>query len=126
RGPPRRDVPDLDGPVPAGRGQPLAVAAEGHTSDAARVLGPQGGQLLARRPVPGADGTVPATRGEVPAVGAERHTEDWPVMVLEDLDFLARRRLPDPHHEIVARRGDVPAVRAECQAEDPLAVTRER
>ena len=72
---PGRSVPDLDGPVPAGRGQQLAVAAERHACDPGRVPGLEDGQLLAGCPVPDPDGAVRAARGEVPAVGAERHPE---------------------------------------------------
>src|SRR5262245_53562999 len=96
---PRGGVPDLDGVVPASRGQPLAVPAERHVGGYRRVAGLQDAEFLAGGPIPDADGTVAATRGEVAAVGAEGDPEDWPIVVLEGLEFLRRRHIPDAHGE---------------------------
>src|SRR5262249_35973077 len=68
-------LPELDGAVPAGRGQPPAVGAERHIIDISIVPG-QSQQLLALPHVPDPDGRVAAGRGQSLAVGAERQALD--------------------------------------------------
>src|SRR5262249_59272995 len=67
----RRRLPDLYGPVQAGRGDPLAVGAEGHALDPASVAAQDLG--LRAGPVPDLDGAVGTAPGQPPVVPAERH-----------------------------------------------------
>src|SRR5262249_52443682 len=62
-----RCVPDMDRPIRAGRGQAIAIRAEGHTLDAVVVPG-QPDDFLAGHRVPDLDGVVTARRGQPPAV----------------------------------------------------------
>src|SRR5262249_36589565 len=70
----RRRLPDLHGPVQAGRGDPLAITAEGHGLDPARMAAQDMG--LRTGPVPDLDGAVGAAPGQSPAVPAEHHALD--------------------------------------------------
>src|SRR5262245_7952252 len=67
----RRRLPDLDGPVQAGRREPLTVGAEGHRLDPARVAA-QNARLRAR-PVPDLDGAVRTPPCQPPVVRSEDH-----------------------------------------------------
>src|SRR5262245_21331934 len=67
-------LPDLHGSVQADRGDPLAVRAEGHGLDPARVAAQDMG--LRPRPVPDGDSAVGPAPGEARAVAVERHALD--------------------------------------------------
>src|SRR5436190_1442123 len=68
----RLDIPPLDRPVIAPRGQRLAVRAEGQGGYKVRVP-PEGGPLVPRLHLPQLDGFVVAPGGQGLAVRAERH-----------------------------------------------------
>src|SRR5262249_29220236 len=68
----RCHVPQLDRPVPAPRGQRLAVWTEGHGQHLASVL-LEGGPFLTRRHVPQLELPVLARRGQRFAVWTEGH-----------------------------------------------------
>src|SRR5262249_54424788 len=111
----RRRLPDLHGPVQAGRGDPLAVRAEGHRLDPACVAAQDLG--LRAGPVPDGDGAIGPAPGEARAVAVERHA------------LAAGRRgrggegpplggVPDLDRPVPAGRGQPRAVSAEFHAGD--------
>ncbi len=115
----RGRVPQEDGVVPAARGDPAAVRAEGHRVDIAGVAA----QHRQRRPRvhdPAPDRVVrrdvqhrgPTDGGEPAAVRGERDRGDVPRVAVQDRHIPPARRLPDPDGAVAARRGDPPPVRA--------------
>src|SRR5262249_31159725 len=85
--------PEVDGVVPAGRGEPAAVGAEfnrGNVLLVSRERDTVRGQRVAnqRGSVPDADGVIVAGGRELVAVGTERHVGDVAV-VGEDREHLA-------------------------------------
>ena len=113
-------VPELDGQVMAGGGEPGAVRAEGHVVDRATVA-PEGAELLAALPVPELDARVGAGRGEPLAVRAEGHAPDHTVVAFEDTRTgWPVVDLPDPHSPIEGGGGEVLPVRAERHTDRPV------
>src|SRR5262249_36345506 len=64
-------VPDLDNPVPTGRGQALTIRAEAH---ATHRPGMQLEDLAVRTHVPNADPRAGPTEGQASAVGTEAYS----------------------------------------------------
>ena len=86
-----RCVPDLHGPVTAGRDELSAIGTERHIADRA-AMPAQGEDLLARLHVPDLDGPVIAGRGEALAIGMKNGLSNLADMAAEDLHLLAQSR----------------------------------
>ena len=114
---PRSGIPDPDGPVEAGGGDPAAVGAEGHGANLVGVpLQDSIGGFDPSSAVPELDRAVIAGRGDGAAVGAERDGGDRAAVSAEDLvDQMAVAGVPDPHG-VGRDSGDKgPAIRAPGQ-----------
>src|SRR5947207_1960400 len=91
----RAHIPDLERVVMAAGNDGLAVAAERHAADRARVAG-QGSADLPRAQVPDLDRAVAVARDECLAVAAEgQRADDRLPMAQEYGAFLMRAQVPD-------------------------------
>ena len=116
-----RRVPDADGPIRAGRGEPPAVRAERHAPAHVGVSA-EAEHLPAGRRVPDVHRLVFAGRGEAPAVRAEGDAQNESAM-RQRVEELAGRRIPHVHAAVEAGRGQPPAVRAERQRAGDMRVS---
>src|SRR5262249_27740623 len=117
-----RRVPDLHERAVSGRGNSLAVGAEGHAADLLAVLGEGEGFLALVPPergrIPDADGPIGAGRGEALAVRADRPPRAPAGVPAQAEDPPAGPRVPTVPRLIFPARGETPAVRAEGDALD--------
>jgi len=102
-------VPQAHAAVLAGRGDELAVGADGDAPDLALVA-LHGQQQAAGLGVPEADLAVGAGGGEFPAVGREADVTDPVVVALQRQQALAAGDVPDAGGLVAAGRGDLLAV----------------
>ncbi len=107
----RGRVPNLHGPVQAGRGQLLAVRAEcdGHHGV---VVAAQADGLLLRLQVPEPHGLLQAPSGQPLPVAAEGHDANCNRVDVKSQDVPARLRIPDLRRPVEARRGEALAIAA--------------
>src|SRR5262249_7419728 len=106
-------VPDLYHAAHAGRGEPLAIWAEGHAAIDQAHVGLEGKGLLAGGRVPELQRAVKAGRGKPLAVRAEGHVTRRVGVALKGKGFPAGGQIPDSHCAVHAGRGEPLAVRAE-------------
>ena len=90
----RRQVPQPDGPVTAGRRQPLAVRMEYRREHLVGVPG-QDGDAFRRGHIPDADGAIAAGGGQQAPIAAERHGVDRARMTRQPGRSLERLCVPD-------------------------------
>ena len=120
----RRNVPQLDGVVPAGGGQHFAVGAERHAVQPNRVPRREGGHLFARRNVPEFDRPVETCRGQRHAVWAERHASYVAGHVPpKDELLLAGRDVPQPGRAVDGPRSERLAVWTEGHGVKPVGMS---
>ena len=94
--PPVVRVPDPDGPISEGRGEPRAIGAVGRgEGDAPRPA--EQADLLAGLGVPDPDGTVPVGRGDPAAVGVEGQSERPGLVTAQRAERAPRGRVPELH-----------------------------
>src|SRR5262249_51759303 len=114
-------VPDPNGLVHAGRGEPVTVGAEGHAEDVVDVAA-QREDFLPGRCVPELDRLIQARGREAAAVGAEGHAPQRAHVPAQAEDLLPGLRVPDldfpvgMYGEQAADRGEAAAVAAEGHA----------
>src|SRR5258708_2058962 len=123
-----RQVPDVDGPVEAARGQTLPVRTERHPAhhawmtavganlfEAGLGVPELHGVIPSRCGVPSRHGLVPARRGDAPAIGAKGQAPDL-VAVSTEYESLPGdirsqcSRVPDLRGPVPAGRGETLAV----------------
>src|SRR5262249_13822045 len=104
-------VIEANGRVPAGRGSPAAVAADGHSLQFVSVACKRM-HLLADLQVPQAHGMVMAAGQEPPAVRSNGHTRNK-AKALKVMQFLARFQVPETDGPIRTTSQYVTLVRAE-------------
>ena len=122
----RRRIPDRHHVVfSAGRGDPLAVGAEGQSPDGPDRVDPPEDQPAGDR-LPEHQCASRARGGQRTAIGRERdrairEQARFPVRA----DLPAGLDVPDAHGRVVARRGHEPAIPIEGHPRDPILVSRE-
>ena len=117
-------VPGLDQPVHAARGEAAAVGVERQGHHEGPV--PAEGRLRAAGlGVPEDDAAVLAPGGQAAAVGAVGQAADEAGVAVEGPHLAAGVRVPEPDGPVPARRGELLAVGAEGHGEDDAGVPRE-
>src|SRR5438128_1920653 len=95
-------VPNLDGAIETGRGNPGAVGAERHAVNLPGVAG-QSSQLLAAGRIPNVHCSVPTGGGEPGSIGAERDLRDETAMAQERKErALGGGQVPNPNGSVMA------------------------
>ena len=114
-------VPELDGPVPTGGGNPPAVGVDGREYGNGGVSrqGKEGPPVVR---VPEPDGLVLPHRHEPVAVGGKGDRAGEAGVTVESHDVLARGHVPEADRLVPACRGQPPAVGAERNSIDDFFV----
>src|SRR5208337_301156 len=117
---PARQVPKLDGFVPAARSQDSAVGAESHGRDRIPMRG-QGAQLSSAVYIQECDGLVVISRSQGSAIGTEGHRENVTILArLPTVQLTPTGHVPKSGGVVQAPRSQHPPIWAEDYGVGPI------